>query len=103
MSETIAIGHPGWDSDWKHKVPIWASIESETSDEIEFWVINGCWNGTFYPKRNELILKEYSDQPPIQAILVWRGEVPKEFSRDYNDAIDWISLQIVVDREAGSC
>lgn len=86
MTSTIAIGHRAGE------VSIWCEIEREHEDgRLDFLVINGGWHGTLYADGT---MSVGSSTEAVPAVLVWRGQVPREHARDYNAAITWIEEQI---------
>lgn len=58
-------------------------------DTIDFYVLNGAWEGTF--KDNIVhVLKTNSNIP---SKILWYGCLPKE-CRDYNDGIEYIIVEV---------
>jgi hypothetical protein len=79
-------------------VDVWCDVTKVCPDgRVMFWVINGAWDGSFYPDQNQLSIDDQvfvrnkgKRQP---AFLVWEGKAPFEYN-DYNSAIAWIEEQV---------
>ncbi len=88
--ESFALSPP----EHAEKATIWCkNYGEEKNGVIGFYVINGEWRGKFCPNRSLLKVDDKKGEWQA-AIEVWRGEVPEEFSADYNKAISWIEDQI---------
>jgi hypothetical protein len=93
MSVTIAIAHP----DSPKEVNLWCTINRSYEDgKIDFYVINGAWNGILYPD-GSMKVKETGTIFP--AIKVWEGTVDRDHAGDYNTAIPWINSVLNTPKE----
>lgn len=93
MTETIALASP----ENPKIVRCWCTFERKPDGSMRIDVLNGAWQGIFYPDKNIIQMDEMWKGKPstsVPAILVWEGEVPRPHGRDYNTAIPWINEQL---------
>lgn len=91
MSNTIALGQPHDPM----RVIIWCDIEAEHENGlIEFTVINGAWHGFYSPDGFIIFGDDDKSIERIKAMLLWRGNVPRNIARRTSTAIEWIEHQI---------
>ena len=89
--ETIAVACP----DSPSKVRVWAENYGKKKDgTARFYAINGAY--VFFIRDGLLTVEAGEGSFPAQ--IVWRGSVPREHARDYNDAINWIEEQLEATR-----
>lgn len=62
----------------------------DENGRVKGYVLNGGWMGSFTP--TSCIVEGTDDE--ISGHIVWIGNVPCEYSTDYNEAIDWIVNQV---------
>ena len=88
MAKTFAIG-----PETGKLATIWCeySLPIGAGSLTKFTCINGAWNGAYQAGMGVRVQDSLHFLP---AKIVWEGEVPREFARDYNDAIAWINAQI---------
>lgn len=79
MTQTIAIGKGTVVALWCHPLR-----------HNRFEVINGGWSGKVTP--DGIFVEE--TKATLPGDVIWRGEVPAPFNRDYNDAIRWIEDEL---------
>lgn len=72
-------------------VALWCEDHGVREDGLRpFTCINGAWDGVF--RISDETVKIGAARLPGK--LIWEGEVPREFSRHYDDAIGWIQSQL---------
>jgi hypothetical protein len=66
---------------------IWCTISRETKTEIDFYVINGGWEGVYDKSKEEVLVLRQGFKIPSR--IVWRGCSPF-LENDYNESVNWI-------------
>jgi hypothetical protein len=74
------------------KVQLWCEYSRVNKNSVSFNVINGSWDGIYYPDRGEIKIKYTNKTVPV--VKAWEGKVPFPENTDYNDAMAWIEKQI---------
>jgi hypothetical protein len=75
------------------EVSIWARSLGSFKGGFKFEVLNGGWTGTFRREPSTITLHSH-EASAYHTELLWEGSVPRPFSDDYNDAINWIEQQL---------